>query len=277
MLIYGVIGFLCPSGWMSHPGRSLVLIVSASELILPLPSCFPLLVQWAVPQGTPLQGATVPFPAQLKSLKQEFSPTLSNSPFQLLLCFQHCSPLQSSPTTIDSPSAASPLKGLYRLQMQIESSGVYQLYGKKKRKINPLWRLGDAWTGSYWKESKLRKNCGTGEGDPELISRRVASLAILINFRGQLPLWIDNWTVFWVWFWLIYCRGWVSLRRKMWGREHACIGKCVSVLTQPHKVFPFALLKSNSHHLCSSFTSLCLSWRRDLLGLGTFPSWVHLM
>lgn len=69
----------------------------------------------------------------------------------------------------------------------------------------------------------------------------------------------------------------MSLCRGLWGREHACIGKCVSALTQPHKAFPFALLKSNSHRLCSSFTSLCLSWCWDLLGVGTFPSWVHLM
>lgn len=51
----------------------------------------------------------------------------------------------------------------------------------------------------------------------------------------------------------------VSLCRGLWGREHAFIGKCVSALTQPHKAFPFALLKSNSHRLCSSFTSLYLS------------------
>lgn len=60
----------------------------------------------------------------------------------------------------------------------------------------------------------------------------------------------------------------MSLRRKQWGREHAWIGKCVSALTQPRKVFPFALLKSNSHHLCSSFTTLSVltqgsSWVRD--------------
>lgn len=36
------------------------------------------------------------------------------------------------------------------------------------------------------------------------------------------------------------------------------------------KMLPFPLLKSNSHHLCSSLTSLSLSWHRDIHRLGTF-------
>lgn len=154
---------------------------------------------------------------------------LLNHLFQLLLCFQHRSPPQSSPTTIHSPSAANSLKDLFSLQMQIVSSGAYQLYGKKESKKNSLWRLRNAWTRRDWKESKLRKDCGTKEGDTELTSGRLAVLAILINFKRQLQLWIDNWAVLWVWFWLIYCcqRG-GSLHRKQWWGKHACIRKCVS-------------------------------------------------
>lgn len=66
---------------------------------------------------------------------------LWNHLFQWLLCFQHCSPPQRPPTTIHSPSTADPLKGLCGLQMQIKSSGAYQLCSKKKRKINHFWRL----------------------------------------------------------------------------------------------------------------------------------------
>lgn len=67
----------------------------------------------------------------------------------------------------------------------------------------------------------------------------------------------------------------MSLCRKWWGREHACIGKCVNALTQLVKCF---------HSLCLKviviifvlLSPVCLSWHRDIHRLGAFLSWVQL-
>lgn len=163
---------------------------------------------------------------------------LLNHLFQWLLCFQRCSPPQSPPTTIHSPSTADPLKGLCGLQMQIKSSGAYQLCSKKKRKINHFWGcLANKWL----KRRQIKGILWSRGGRPKLTRMRLASLTILINFRKQLQLWIDNWTVFCVCFWLVVL--WMSLCRKWWGREHGCIGKCVSAPTQLVKCFHSLCLK----------------------------------
>lgn len=196
---------------------------------------------------------------------------LLNHLFQWLLCFQRCSPPQSPPATIHSPSTADPLKGLCGLQMQIKSSGAYQLYSKKKRKINHFWGcLANKWL----KRRQIKGILWSRGGRPKLTRMRLASLAILINFRKQLQLWIDNWTVFCVCFWLVVL--WMSLCRKVVGEGAWLHWKVCQCSDSTYKMLPFPLLKSNSHHLCSSLTSLGLSWCRDIHRLGTLLSWMQL-
>lgn len=132
--------------------------------------------------------------------------------------------------------------GLCGLQMQIKSSGAYQLYSKKKRKINPLWRLLRMFGLQVTEKKANRGNTVVQGRETQADKDEVASLVILINFRKQLQLWIDNWAVFYVCFWLIAVL-WMSLCRKWWGREHACIWKCVSALIQLVKHFHSLCLK----------------------------------
>lgn len=119
----------------------------------------------------------------------------------------------------------------------------YQLCSKKKRKINPLWRLLRM-LGLQVTEKKANRENTVVEGrETQTNKDEVACLVILINFRKQLQLWIDNWAVFCVCFWLIVVL-WMSLCRKWRGSKHACIGKCVSALTQLGKCFHSLCLKA---------------------------------